>query len=151
MDRRQKARGLGLQQKTQKADSSQAKLNGDLVSPAFVQEDSIRVYLQSEGECRSLTRIESASGEGQSGYDSNGLAAYSVRQFQTGESWAGGNKTLELDRNLRRTKNLVNQEATQIPTTDPAEIDENRSIRNDDHLGKRSFNACTSSASICSV
>ena len=75
----------------------------------------------------------------------------SSRELQTGETSCRGREPLKLHRDFRRDEDISKQLLKQTSLPDAAEIDEDRSICDDDHLENESLSDWMSDVSICWV
>ena len=87
----------------------------------------------------------------QGGQGSGRLLTYPLRQGETGKFGDIRDQTRELNSHHGRDYDILEEPLQQVSPSHTAEVDYNRSISDDDHLGNTAFRLPRSSASICSV
>jgi hypothetical protein len=121
------------------------------MGPPFIHQNRVRMDFHRERQCRRLARIQARRGAYCWQQREGRLLSDSIRQLQTDETRGAAGQPRKLCGDFRRDDHLLKQLAKQAALTDATKIDEDRSIRDNDHLGNTSLRDWMSEASICSV
>lgn len=147
---RNEARGLGLEQDAEHADGFEAQLHRDLMTTAFIHQQSIGMDFEREGQRGGFAGIETGGTKG-SRDGGRLLLSNPRRQRQPLEARSLTGEAIKFGGDFQRDDNFVKKAGKQFDLSDAAEVEQHRRVGHDDHERNRALSEARSSSSICSV